>query len=100
MQIRKGSFAICSRSYIVGVDDGRLITRNCKFFRITCESPIVMPEFDTSTYSDNDHSPNQDRNVNISNQPELPQNGESGTAKRTRTRTIRPPSQYQDYVMN
>ena len=59
-----------------------------------------MPEFDISTNSDNDYSPNQDRNVNTSDQRVLPQNSEFGTAKHTRSRTIRPPSRYQDYVMN
>ena len=87
------------RSYVVEVD-GKLITRNRKFLRTTSESPIVMPEFDISTNSDNDYSPNQDRNVNTFNQRVLPQYSEFGTTKHTRTRTIRPPSRYQDYVMN
>ena len=59
-----------------------------------------MPEFDISTNSDNDYSPNQDRYVNTSNQRVLPQHSEFGTTKHTRTRTIGPPSRYQDYVMN
>ena len=90
-------YATCS--YVVEVD-GKLITRNRKFLRTTSESPIVMREFDISTNSDNDYSPNQDRNVNTSNQRVLPQHSEFGTTKHTRTRTIRPPSRYQDYVMN
>ena len=87
------------RSYVVEVD-GKLITRNRKFLRTTSEYPIVMPEFDISTSSDNDYSPNQDRKVNTSNQRVLPQNSEFGTAKHTLTRIIRPSSRYQDYVMN
>ena len=60
-----------------------------------------MREIYISTNSDNDYSPNQDFNVNTrtSNQSVLPQNSEFGTAKHTRTRTIRP-SRHQDYVMN
>ena len=67
MEIRKGNFAVHSRSYVVEVD-GKLITRNRKSLRTTSESLIVMPEFDISTYGDNDYSPNQDRKVNTSNQ--------------------------------
>ena len=88
------------RSYVVEVD-GKLITRNRKFLRTTSESLIVMPEFDISTNSDND-SPIIKIVMSITpNQRVLPQNkfSEFGTAKHTRTRTIRP-SQYQDYVMN
>ena len=81
------------RSYVVEVD-GKLITRNRKFLRTTSEYPIVMPEFDISTSSDNDYSPNQDRKVNTSNQRVLPQNSEFGTAKHTLTRIIRPSSRY------
>ena len=42
-------------SYVVKVD-GKLITRIRKFLRTTFESPIVMPEFDISTNSDNNYS--------------------------------------------
>ena len=58
-----------------------------------------MPEFDTFTYIDNDRSPKQDCNVNITNQPVLPQSSESGTAKRASSSTVGPFSRYQDYVM-
>ena len=72
-------YAPCS--YVVEID-GKLITRNRKFLRTTFESPILMSEFDISTNSDNDYSPNQDRKVNTSNQRVLPQNGKADVTHR------------------
>ena len=85
------------RSYVVEVD-GKLITRNRKFLRTTSESHIVLPAFDNFNFDDSSNC--QDRKVNVSNPPTRNQSNEFTNVKRTRTRIIKPPTRFQDYVMN
>ena len=102
MDLQYGSFALCSFFNIIEVD-GKFLTHDRKFLRTASESPIVWPGCDNFNF---DHSSNcQDRNVNnepitMSNQPMQSQNNEFSNVRRTRTRVIKPPAGYQDYVMS
>ena len=86
-----------SRSYVVEVD-GKLITRNRKFLRTRSESHIVLPVFDNFNFDDSSNC--QDRNVNVTDPPTRNQSNKFSKVKRTRTRVIKPPPTFQDYVMN
>ena len=85
------------RSYIVEVD-GKLITRNGKFLRTTSESHIVLPAFDNFNFDDSSNC--QDCKVNVSDPPMHNQSNEFTNVKCTRTRIIKPPTRFQDYVIN
>ena len=85
------------RLYVVEVD-GKLITRNRKFLRTTSESHIVYPAFDNFNFDDSSNC--QDRKVNVSDPPTRNQSNELTNVKRIRTRVIKPPSRFQDYVTN
>ena len=90
------------RSYVVAVDF-KLISCNRKFLRTTSEPYIVLPGCDNFNFDD--YSNFQDRDINnerttVPNPPIQSHNNEFFNVKRTRTRVIRPPARYQDYVIN
>ena len=88
-------YAPCS--YVIEVD-GKLLTRNRKFLRTTSESHIVLPAFDNFNFDDS--SDCQDCNVNVSDPPARNHSNEFSNVERTCTRVIKPPTRFQDYVMN
>ena len=79
------------RSYVVEVD-GKLITRNRKFLRITSKSHIALPAFDNFSFDDSSNC--QDRKVNVSDPPTHNQSNKFTNVKRTRTRVIKPPTRF------
>ena len=84
-------------SYVVEVD-GKLFTQYHKFLRTTSESHIVLPAFDNFNFDDSSNC--QDRNVNVFDLPTHNQSNEFSNVKCTCTKVIKPPTRFQDYVMN
>ena len=88
---------LSDRSYVVKTDsDNQILRRNREFLKpaekpVTCSKPVEVTE-------------SQSSNLDISAQSTLPEQRQMSTphplpdVKRTRTRVIRPPSRFSDYV--